>query len=180
MKKEDLDAEGKPKSNNTGKSKLTAELMMFKLQSPSLAQAHHRPVSPPVFFFLKITSTRSISLQETPRAPFLVSIPQISLAVVLSCCGGKPGHCRDYLSSGVTPRALPGERVSRGSAHTPIVSFFQSLSVQKKCWSGLPENEFRAAAAEAAQEKIASSSSVAHGVKAVGRGEIASLTRAAS
>lgn len=82
MKKEDLDAEGKPKSNNTGKSKLTAELMMFKLQSPSLAQAHHRPVSPPVFFFLKITSAHSISLQETPRAPFLVSIPQISLAVV--------------------------------------------------------------------------------------------------
>lgn len=69
--------------------------------------------------------------------------------------------------------------MSQGSAHTPIVSFFQSLSVQDKCWSGLPENEFRAAAAQTAQEKAVSSSSVAHGVKEAGRGSIASPTRAA-
>lgn len=107
--------------------------------------------------------------RQTHRAPFLVSTPQISLPVVFVLLWG-PAKTQQGLSVQWCHSQSFACRESRsqGSADTPMVSFFQSSSVQYKCQEGLPENEVRAAAAETAQEKAVSPSSGAHGVKGVG------------
>lgn len=112
MKKEDLDAEDKSKSDNTGKSKPTDCRANDVYASESLPGTgpSQACISPCILLHNNTLRTFYKPAEEPPHASFLVSTAQISLAVVLPCCGGEPRHRRGYLPSGVTPRALPGER----------------------------------------------------------------------